>query len=105
MSTGTFFVLVAITLFSLGLVRVALAADHLARLVALNVMGAGTLLVLVVLAARSAPIDPVLSALAITGLVITVAFTGVGLVLAERIETARAQEDARHPEPGAGEPE
>lgn len=94
MSAGTFFVVVALVLFSLGLVRVSLASDHVARLVALNVMGGGTLLVLIVLAARSDPIDPVLSALAITGLVITVAFTGFGLVLAERIESSRARNEA-----------
>ncbi|MDZ5077420.1 NADH-quinone oxidoreductase subunit K [Nesterenkonia sp. HG001] len=69
-----------------GLVRLVTVADLVARLVALNVMGIGSLLVLMALAARGPQVDPVLSALVITGLVITVAFTGVGAVLIRRIE-------------------
>lgn len=66
-----------------GTVRLLLARDLLARLVAMNVVGIGSLLVLLSLGARaeSAAPDPVLSALVITGLVITVAFTGLGAVL------------------------
>ncbi|NUL47530.1 hypothetical protein F7P69_20335 [Cellulosimicrobium funkei] len=69
-----------------GLVRLLLVRDLVARLIALNVMGVGSLVILVSLAARSQPVDPVLTALVITGLVITVAFTGVGAVLIRRIE-------------------
>ncbi|MEB0272982.1 NADH-quinone oxidoreductase subunit K, partial [Pseudomonas sp. 5B4] len=70
----------------LGAVALAAARDRLARLVRMNVMGSGSLLVLVALAARSPAVEPLLTALVITGLVITVAFTGVGAVLVRRIE-------------------
>ncbi|MCP3425724.1 hypothetical protein NBM05_06775 [Rothia sp. AR01] len=69
-----------------GLMRLLLVSDRFARLIAMNVLGVGSLALLLALAARSAPVDPVLSALVITGLVITVAFTGVGAVLIRRIE-------------------
>ena len=57
----------------------------------MNVLGSGSLLFLLALAARSDPVDPVLSALVITGLVITVAFTGVAAVLIRRIEGLREE--------------
>ena len=82
----------AAVLVSAGLIRMFLVTDHVARLVAMNVLGSGTLLTLVALAARSTEIDPVLSALVITGLVITVAFTGVAAVLLRRIEAFDAEE-------------
>lgn len=82
----------AAVLVAAGLIRMLLAADHVARLVAMNILGSGTLLTLTALAARSEEIDPVLSALVITGLVITVAFTGVAAVLIRRIEVFDAQE-------------
>ena len=69
-----------------GMVRMFLVRDRVARLVAMNVVGAGTLLFLIALAARTDPVDPVLTALVITGLVITVAFTAVGALLISRIE-------------------
>ncbi|MGJ9406618.1 NADH-quinone oxidoreductase subunit K [Nesterenkonia aurantiaca] len=80
----------------IGMVRMLLTRDLVARLIALNVTGIGSLMIILALAARSAEsadpagsgpgIDPVLSALVITGLVITVAFTGLGAVLVRRIE-------------------
>lgn len=78
-----------------GTVRLLLARDLLARLVAMNVVGIGSLLVLLSLGDRAegAAPDPVLSALVITGLVITVAFTGLGAVLIRRIEGIH---DAEH---------
>lgn len=69
-----------------GLVRLLLGRDLVARLIALNVTGIGSLIILLALGAREEPTDPVLSALVITGLVITVAFTGLGAVLIRRIE-------------------
>ncbi|GIG40526.1 hypothetical protein Cph01nite_22880 [Cellulomonas phragmiteti] len=71
----------------LGAVRLLTTADLLRRVVALNVAGVGTLLVLVALAARGpGDPDPVLHALALTGIVITVAVTGLALVLVRRVE-------------------
>lgn len=48
--------------------------------------GSGGLLALVALAARTDEPDPVPHALALTGIVITVAVTGVGLAVVRRLE-------------------
>lgn len=86
MSVSSWYLLVSVLLVVVGLTRFLLVRDLVARLVAMNVLGSGSLLLLLALAARSEPTDPVLSALVITGLVVTVAFTGVGAVLIRRIE-------------------
>lgn len=85
-STVQWYLVVGIAVSMVGTVRLLLVRDLVSRLIAMNVVGVGSLLILIALAARSQPIDPVLSALVITGLVITVAFTGVAAVLIRRIE-------------------
>lgn len=102
MSVLEWYLCVAAALTVLGCVRLLLARDPLVRLICLNVAGSGALLSLVVLAARSDPPDPVPHALVLTGIVITVAFTGVGLVLLRRTEEAPA--DSAEAPPGPGEP-
>ncbi|WP_270254549.1 NADH-quinone oxidoreductase subunit K [Kocuria marina] len=89
LTVSQFYVVLGLVLAVAGMVRMLLVQDLMARLVAMNVVGVGSLLILLALAARSDPLDPVLSALVITGLVITVAFTGVGAILIRRIEAAR----------------
>ncbi len=81
------------TVFALGTVRVLLVADDIRRVVAVNVAGAGLLLVLVALASRSGTDSPdaVLHALVLTGIVITISITGLALVLIRHIE-ARSDE-------------
>ncbi|NDK32367.1 NADH-quinone oxidoreductase subunit K [Nesterenkonia haasae] len=86
MDTITWYLLIAAVMVIFGMVRLLLVRDLLARLIALDVTGIGVLLTLVALAARSDATDPVLQALVITGLVIAVAFTGLGAVLIRRIE-------------------
>lgn len=86
MSAASWYVVLGVIMVTAGAVRLLLVRDLYARLVAMNVTGSGSLLVLLALASRSDPIDPVLSALVLTGLVITVAFTGLGAVLVRRIE-------------------
>lgn len=86
MSAVSWFLLVGAALFALGSVRLLTAPDLVVRLVALNVAGSGALLSLVALAARTDEPDPVPHALALTGIVITVAVTGVGLAVVRRLE-------------------
>lgn len=86
MSAVSWFLLVGAALFALGSVRLLTAQDVIVRLVALNVAGSGGLLALVALAARTDEPDPVPHALALTGIVITVAVTGVGLAVVRRLE-------------------
>ncbi len=86
MTIATWYLCLGIIVVTVGALRLLMVQDLIARLIALNVTGAGSLMLLMALAARSHPIDPVLSALVITGLVITAAFTSVGAVLIRRIE-------------------
>lgn len=95
MSLTQWYLMVAVGLIAVGLTRFLLVRDRVARLVAMNVLGSGALLLLIALAARQEPADPVLTALVITGLVITVAFTGVGAVLIRRIEGVHEEDE--HP--------
>lgn len=83
MTRAALFLLAGAALFGLGAVRMLLARDPLARVVAMNVAGAGTLVVLVALALRIDPQAPdaVLHALVLTGIVITVSVTAMALVL------------------------
>lgn len=84
-------------LSGLGLVRMLTAGSLIVRLVAMNILGSGTLLILVGLSVRTPEPDPVPQALALTGIVITVAFTGVGLLLARAVaeEDDAAQDEGR----------
>lgn len=86
MTMAAWYLLLGIIVVITGALRLLMVQDLVARLIALNVTGAGSLMVLMALASRSDPIDPVLSALVITGLVITAAFTSVGAVLIRRLE-------------------
>lgn len=84
MTVGEVTVLLGALLAGLGLVRLLTVDGAVERLIALNVTGSGVLLVLVGLSIRGESPDPVPQALALTGIVITVAVTGVGLLLARR---------------------
>lgn len=89
-------------LFALGSLRLFLVADPVRRIVALNVAGAGVFLVMIALAGRTDPPDPVLHALVLTGIVIAVSVTGLALVLVRRIERGPeddAAETETEPEP------
>jgi multicomponent Na+:H+ antiporter subunit C len=91
MDTWFVFALASVVLFAIGLQEV-LARPSLIRIViALNVMGSATLLFLVSLAHRNpAGPDPVPHALALTGIVITLAATAAGLALARGLDRLRA---------------
>ncbi|MGO1182946.1 MAG: NADH-quinone oxidoreductase subunit K [Micrococcaceae bacterium] len=80
-------------LAGIALIRLLTVEEPLARLIALNITGGGTLMILVGLAVRSETPDPVPQALALTGIVITVAFTGVGLVLLRAVHEEVADLD------------
>ncbi|GAB3849760.1 NADH-quinone oxidoreductase subunit K [Nesterenkonia populi] len=87
MSAAVLYLLLGTAVCAAGTVRLLLVRDLVARLIAMNVVGIGSLLILLAIASRAPEeAEPVLSALVITGLVITVAFTGFGAVLIRRIE-------------------
>ena len=93
MSLASWYLLLGIIVVIIGALRLLMVQDFIARLIALNITGAGSLMVLMALAARSSPMDPVLSALVLTGLVITAAFTSVAAVLIRRIEESPELDD------------
>lgn len=93
MNVATWYLMLGVVVMLIGALRLLMVQDLIARLIALNVAGAGSLMLLMALAARSNPIDPVLSALVITGLIITAAFTSVAAVLIRRLEDDPAADD------------
>ncbi|WP_022872653.1 NADH-quinone oxidoreductase subunit K [Nesterenkonia alba] len=93
MTLSALYLLLGTVVAVAGMLRMLLTGDLIARLIGMNVVGIGSLLILLALGARAEEPDPVLSALVITGLVITVAFTGFGAVLIRRIESAEHADD------------
>lgn len=85
MTTGLIFACAGALLFAMGLAGVALLEHLLRRILALNLMGSGALLVLVGLAQRAGSPDPVTQAMALTGIVVAVAATALALALARRL--------------------
>ena len=82
MSSTLIYLLGGITLWVLGLHALLLQRSALRRIMAVNVMGSGVFMVMVALASRSTPIDPVLQALVVTGLVVAASATAFALRLA-----------------------
>lgn len=83
MSLSLFYLCVGVTLWLLGLHGLLLRRAHVVRqIIAVNIMGSGAFTVMTALAARSEPVDPVLQALVVTGLVVAVSATALALRLA-----------------------
>lgn len=82
MSNVTLYLLGGIALWVLGLHALMTQHNALRRIMAVNVMGSGTFMIMVALAARVTPIDPVLQALVVTGLVVAASATAFALRLA-----------------------
>jgi multicomponent Na+:H+ antiporter subunit C len=101
MTSDLLFALAGAALFALGTARFFGDPHLLRRLLALNVTGSGTFLVLVGLAQRGAgqPPDPLAQALVLTGLVVAISATALGVVLLRRFvqATGRATLDLSAP--------
>jgi len=81
------YALVGTGLFSIGLLGLILQRHLLRRVLALNVMGTGVFLIFVALARRAGTLpDPVPHAMVLTGLVVSVSATALGLVLIGRVQ-------------------
>ncbi len=79
-----------VAVFLLSLHGLMTLHDPIRRLIAVNLMGAATFLVMVSLATRSAVPDPVLHALVVTGLVVAISATAFAL----RLIIAASQQDS-----------
>jgi multicomponent Na+:H+ antiporter subunit C len=97
MTTDPLFAYTGALLFALAAARFFVDAHLLRRLLSLNVMGSGVFLLLVGLAQRGPgqPADPVAQALVLTGIVVAISATALGVVLLRRFveETGRATLD------------
>lgn len=82
MSSSLFWMIIGATLWLLGLHGLLTLRQALRRIIAFNLMGSGVFLVMIALAARSQPSDPLLVALVVTGLVVAVSATALALRLA-----------------------
>jgi len=81
------YALVGTGLFSIALLGLILQRHLLRRVLALNVMGTGVFLIFVALARRAGTLpDPVPHAMVLTGLVVSVSATALGLVLIGRVQ-------------------
>lgn len=79
--TIAWFLALGLALFLLGLHGLLILKSAIRRVIAVNIMGGGVFLVMVSLASRIDPIDPVLQALVVTGLVVAVSATAFALRL------------------------
>ena len=88
MSAGLIYAVTGAALFSLGLYGLIVHAHLVRKILAFNIMGSGTFLVLVGLAQRADNVDPVPQALVLTGIVVAVSATAFALILARRLYAA-----------------
>ena len=84
MSTSLFYAWVGVLLCGAGLFGFIVHDHLLRRLLAFNIMGSGSFLMLVGLAQDGRGVDPVPQALVLTGIVVAVASTALALVIFRR---------------------
>lgn len=99
MSQTLFYLLVGGTLWLLGLHGLLRLKHPIRRLIAINIMGSGVFTVMVALALRSDPPDPVMQALVVTGLVVAASATAFALrLISARIDQAPNRRDKHREE-------
>lgn len=82
MSQVQLYLILGCLLWLLGLHGLVQVQHALRRIIALNIMSSGVFMVMVALATRTNPVDPVLQALVVTGLVVAISATAFALRLA-----------------------
>ncbi|NTX08583.1 MULTISPECIES: NADH-quinone oxidoreductase subunit K [Myxococcus] len=105
MNPWAVYALSGVAMFSVGLVGLFSHQHVVKRILASNIAGSGVLIVLVALARRapSGVPDPVPHALVLTGIVVSVSSTALGVALARRMARLRADAArASEPPPGSG---
>ncbi len=89
MNQTLFYLLVGGALWLLGLHGLLRLEHPIRRLIAINIMGSGVFSVMVAMALRSDPPDPIMQALVVTGLVVAASATAFAL----RLISARIDQD------------
>lgn len=92
MTNLTLYLLAGVVLWLLGLHGLLSQRHALRRIIAVNIMGSGVFMVMVALASRVQPIDPVLHALVVTGLVVAASASAFALRLATANSDSADQE-------------
>lgn len=82
MTSSLFYLCIGAGLWVLGLHGLLVARYAIRRIIAINIMGNGVFMIMLALASRTDPTDPVLQALVVTGLVVAVSATAFALRLA-----------------------
>jgi multicomponent Na+:H+ antiporter subunit C len=95
-SSGLLFALGGIALFAIGISALVLRPHLLRKILALNIMASGVFLLLVGGGSDAQGVDPVPQAMVITGIVVSISATALGLALVLRI--ARVTGHAALPE-------
>jgi len=100
MNLPFFYACFGILIFLIGLIGLTLQPHILKKLISLNIMGSGIFLVFVALAKRAGlSADPIPHAMVLTGLVVSVSATALGIILAIRVKQlygkAELPEDGR----------
>jgi multicomponent Na+:H+ antiporter subunit C len=93
-SFHTLYGVAAVLLFWLGLYGIFTRAELLRKIMAVNIMGGGTFLLLVSLARRNfvAAPDPVPHAMVLTGIVVALSATALAIGLARRLAQATGRD-------------
>jgi len=92
MNATLFWIAIGFALWLLGLHGLLTLRHALRRIIAINLMGSGVFLVMIALAARHDPSDPLLVALVVTGLVVAVSATALALRLSSALAAAKEHE-------------
>lgn len=85
MSGGLLYALAGAALFAIGLAGLLLQRHLLRKILAFNILGSGTFLILVGLGQRDGATDPVPQAMVLTGIVVAIAATALALALARQV--------------------
>ncbi len=100
MTQSLWYALVGTGLFCIGLLGLILHRHLLRRILNLNVMGSGVFLIFVALARRAGTLpDPVPHAMVLTGLVVSVSATALGLVLITRVQRLHGRTELPEDQP------
>lgn len=94
MMTVTAYLATGVALFLIGLHGLLILRSMLRRIIAVNLMGSGVFLVLTTLAARVPEADPVLHALVVTGLVVSISATALALRLHGAMQRHKEDDDS-----------
>lgn len=85
MTAELIYMVMGVVLLGFGLYAVVIRRHMIRKLMAANIFGSGIFVIFVAVAVRTLPNDPVPQAMVLTGIVVAVSATALGLVLVRRM--------------------